>query len=52
LPFKNKLKHLALEFLNRPIQWHTHNSAEDAKASLDLALLHIQGGRGIVKEVE
>jgi DNA polymerase III epsilon subunit-like protein len=52
LPFKNKLKNLALEHLNRPIQWHSHNSKEDAKAALDLAIMHIKDGRGRMVKIE
>ena len=52
LPFKNKLKNLALEHLNRPIQVHCHSSKEDAKAALDLAMMHIKDGRGRMVNVQ
>ena len=48
LPYKQSLKSIALEYLNRPIQWATHDPFQDARASLDLAVLHIKQGRGIV----
>ncbi len=52
MPYKQSLKSLALEYLNRPIQWGSHDPFEDAKASLDLALILIKKGRGVVTHVE
>ncbi len=42
LPDKQSLKNLAIEYLNRPIQWASHDPFEDARASLDLALFLIK----------
>lgn len=51
LPFKTKLKNIAMEVLNRPIQWNHHNPIEDAKAAIDIVKFHINQGRGIVEEI-
>jgi hypothetical protein len=52
LPRKTKLKHLAIEHLNRPIQWGSHNPCEDAQAALDIAKIHISQGKGVMMDLE
>ena len=43
-PYKPSLKVLAERFLKRPIQQGSHDSIDDAKAAMDLALLKISHG--------
>ena len=43
-PYKPSLKVLAERFLKRPIQQGSHDSIDDAKAAMDLALLKTSHG--------
>jgi hypothetical protein len=36
LPLKNKLKDLAMDLLRKPIQWGSHDPAEDAITALEI----------------
>jgi DNA polymerase III epsilon subunit-like protein len=42
LPYRRSLKSLAKSYLKRDIQTGTHDSLEDARASLELVLCHVQ----------
>lgn len=48
LPFKNKLKNLAMEILRKPIQWIHHDPTEDAIVTLEIAQRHISSGKGVM----
>lgn len=48
LPFKSKLKDLALTHLRKHIQFGSHNPQEDALSALQIARHHIEDGRGTI----
>lgn len=52
LPFKTKLKALALSLLKLPIQYGFHDPAEDALVVLKLVKKHIEGGCGLIEFVD
>jgi RNA exonuclease 1 len=43
-PYKSSLRYLATKYLQRSIQEGEHDSAVDARAAMDLALLKIEKG--------
>lgn len=47
-PYKSSLRYLATKYLQRTIQEGEHDSAVDARAAMDLALLKIQKGALLV----